>query len=297
MGKIIASISHKGGTGRSVTTANVGYHLAKSGLDVCILDLDLASPTFGSVVGFSDIPAGVDEVGKSGNPKSIGDFLRDKNNVPYWNKAARDIWQSTSFNRARIPAVWGSYQLIPGSKHLGDIGSSDSHEESLNRLILELCENFDVVYLDVRSGASELFDIFRRSSMNGIRPDLWMVHFRWTKQHLNGLADLLELLEDVEFEKLHLVRTAFMDSKKVTPDARRIYIESQDRQLDEILREIRVGDRKISEQLLGTIPLETLLQWREGIVIEALAAEGLAEQKTIDSFSALANKIRVYCET
>ena len=46
---LIFSASDKGGTGRSVTSANLAYHRAMAGDDVCYLDFDFGSPTAAAV--------------------------------------------------------------------------------------------------------------------------------------------------------------------------------------------------------------------------------------------------------
>jgi len=45
MGKAIAFHSHKGGTGKTLISANLAVILAKSGNDVCILDYDFRAPS------------------------------------------------------------------------------------------------------------------------------------------------------------------------------------------------------------------------------------------------------------
>jgi MinD-like ATPase involved in chromosome partitioning or flagellar assembly len=65
--KVFACISHKGGTGRTTTAANVAYRLALRNRSVCCVDLDLDSPTFGAVAGLRGMEQGA-EIG-------IHDFL------------------------------------------------------------------------------------------------------------------------------------------------------------------------------------------------------------------------------
>ena len=48
---IVFAISDKGGTGRSVTSANVAFRRALAGPNVAYLDVDFGSPTAGAVFG------------------------------------------------------------------------------------------------------------------------------------------------------------------------------------------------------------------------------------------------------
>lgn len=51
---LIFAASDKGGTGRSVTSANLAYHRALAGDDVCYLDFDFGSPTAAAVFDVAD---------------------------------------------------------------------------------------------------------------------------------------------------------------------------------------------------------------------------------------------------
>ena len=51
MTKVIAGVSHKGGTGRSVSLANLSFQLFKRGKKTLIVDMDFASPTMGAILG------------------------------------------------------------------------------------------------------------------------------------------------------------------------------------------------------------------------------------------------------
>ena len=50
---LVFAASDKGGTGRSVTSANLAYQRALAGDDVCYLDFDFGSPTAAAVF---DVP-------------------------------------------------------------------------------------------------------------------------------------------------------------------------------------------------------------------------------------------------
>lgn len=294
---VIAAVSHKGGTGRSVTTANVAYQLAHSGLNVCVVDLDLASPTFGAIIGLKDIETGVAEPSQPGVPRSVGDLLDDPTEASFVNSALRDVWKSEAL-RTFKPA--GSYMLLPGSRHIGDAYTAPQMSDAMDRLIDGLRERFDVVYLDLRSGASEVLTCFRSADASDAprRCDMWLLHFRWTKQHLIGLKDVVDMLNDgddlVDPERQFLVKTAYVDPHKVEPPARQAVIRRHHSELVSALEGMNVGPYRASDKLIGEVPLESMLQWREGIITKADAERGLADIETLEAFRNISDAIRSF---
>lgn len=291
-GTVIAALSHKGGTGRSVTTANVCYHLSKHGHDVCVVDMDLASPTFGAILGIDGISAGAD-IGSFGDPRSIGDFLNNPDDVAYVDSALRDAWRGDTFDGEIPPVTFGQYQLLPGSRQLGDPLAAGQMNVALDRVIGSLRERFDIIYLDLRSGASELLESLRSADSNVDQRavDLWVVHMRWTFQHIVGLKDIVSMLDCVDAKRQFLVRTAFVDPDSIEKDALRRYVALQNSELDEFFGSIRIGGGLAPQKLLGTIPLEPVLQWREGVILEKHADKGLANEATVEAFSGLATDV------
>ncbi|MHB8490911.1 MAG: hypothetical protein ACYDA6_01675, partial [Solirubrobacteraceae bacterium] len=86
---VVIGASFKGGSGRTTTMANVAFRLALAPLNkVCMIDLDLAAPTLGSVLELDGYEAGT-KVGRgihsflpnpqTGNrPREVGALLEDK---------------------------------------------------------------------------------------------------------------------------------------------------------------------------------------------------------------------------
>ena len=60
---LVFAASDKGGTGRSVTSANLAYHRALAGDDVCYLDFDFGSPTAAAVFDVSHARAALEDRG------------------------------------------------------------------------------------------------------------------------------------------------------------------------------------------------------------------------------------------
>jgi MinD-like ATPase involved in chromosome partitioning or flagellar assembly len=55
---LVFAISDKGGTGRSVSGANIAYRNAALGDDTCYVDFDFGSPTVGAIFGISALDSG-----------------------------------------------------------------------------------------------------------------------------------------------------------------------------------------------------------------------------------------------
>lgn len=286
-----AAISHKGGTGRSVTLANVAYRLALKGLDVCCVDLDFTSPTLGSVLGMSRYETGVVEKGSQVEPRSIFDLLNRTNHAQtvrnMCDNALVNIWAESDELRNMQPTSSPRFVLLPGLKNM------DTEVLDLARLIplIEyLGGQFDVVFLDVRSGNSEVADLL---ASNECDPYInsWLLHFRWTRQHLAGVANFVSsFLYDTEgrFEqRILLVSTAFPPIGE-TDNALRADLAEYNASLETRLRELCT---KLHKELLGRVPFEKLLLWKEAVITQGMVDRGVASSHTYDSLGAIADAI------
>lgn len=293
-GYVCAALSHKGGTGRSVTSANVAYHLATSyRKSVCIFDLDVASPTMGAVLGFNEIGAGVEAPGSAGSPKSFGDFVRFENAVNSIDRALIDIWSSRDFANIHKSGIIGDFRLLPGSKHLGDL-DKNTLKKRIPDLIMALKERFDIVYLDLRSGASDLVDILRQSSRDETEfaPDRWLCHFRWTRQHLVGIEDILEMLKGIDNSRKSLIRTAFISPTEIASGALRTLVINQNQDMQNRLKNMNVGGVSPWDLIVGTIPLDSILQWKESIITRDMVTTQLAKEETYQAYQSVAKFLK-----
>jgi MinD-like ATPase involved in chromosome partitioning or flagellar assembly len=278
--KLFACISHKGGTGRTTTAANVAYRLALRNRSVCCIDLDLDSPTFGAVAGLRGL--------EQGAPIGIHDFLHIHGPVaPRPADAAVDalvdIWQNADLPRPGA-AKTGRLRLLPGGRdRLGlELAPVEQQGKILARIIASLRGEYDHVLLDVRSGASETVAAVLAAD-DTIDAIHWLVFFRWTPQHLAGAADLCERLSAAGAD-LSLVRTAFDDPVEMDG-----WFREQHRALTARARESLRGRRIVAD-----IAVEPMLQWKESIVTEDDVREGVASTAAVAGYETLADWLEAH---
>ena len=279
---VFASISHKGGTGRSVATANIGYQLSRLGYDVCIVDLDLASPTLGSVVGFPDVGAGA-ELG-------IHDILAGQISPSDFLDTSYDVWGSAELHGRFRAGNDGQFRLIPGKRGGGDLDLRiKTIRTRLAELIDEMSWNFDYVLFDLRSGIATTAEAFLSQEI-GQKLYAWVLFHRWTRQHLIGVEDLASTLSQTTQipTRFYYIRTAVIDMDQTNPDLQP-WINRRNAELLSLAERLE-SVTKPPLVLLGVVPLERILQWSERILIEEEVAE-LGALPTISSFNSVARRL------
>lgn len=285
MPKLFACISHKGGTGRTVTTVNVGFHMATLGRTVCILDLDLASPTLGAVVGLKEIGAGAPP------GEGIHDVLLG--NIPPEDlpELERDVWTSSSIRHLRTFRC-GDFRIVPGTETGGDMLLSHQdrqHRDRLVRVLEQLLSRYDFVFCDLRSGIGAVAEAFvSRPVVEYL--DTWLLFHRWTHQHLVGVIDLARgLSEATEGPTSFMsIRTAAIDPDGVPQEARAWVNQRNDELMAEYNRLRSATDPPLKD--LGRVPSEILLQWSECILTSEVAKTE-ATHTTIEAFRQIASKL------
>lgn len=275
--KVFACISHKGGTGRTTTAANVAYRLAIRNRSVCCVDLDLDSPTFGAVAGLRGIEQGA-EIG-------IHDFLHVDGPVTprppdLASDTLVDMWQEGALPHPGVGRA-GRLRLLPGGrKRLGlQLAPVERQGRILGQILARLRDDYDHVLLDVRSGASDTVEAVLAAN-DELEAIQWLVFFRWTPQHLAGAADLCGRLSSAGAE-LAMVRTAFTDPAEMSS-----WFREQHRALT-----ARVRDSLSGWEILTDIPVEPMLQWKEGIVTEEHIRDGVASSAVVKSYEELASRL------
>lgn len=284
MASIFLGLSHKGGTGRSVSLANIGYCLASAGCDVCIVDLDLGSPTMGTVLHIEeDLPAGRKE------GKGVHSFMRSPPTHPGEVESALvPVW-GREVPRPSDDA--GSFCLLPGTRD-GDISLDvDGIRKGLRRIFDDIGGRFDFILADLRSGLSNVAlaltqDEFAQDEVT------WLFFYRWTPQHLVGLDDLAERVAKSytppDTARVGFVRTAFSDPKNYQGPLQR-YVLKLNAELAKT--EQRAQDRVEDALVLGSVPHDHVLQWDERILDEEDERRG--SKDTVDSFRSIAEVIRL----
>jgi len=281
MTRIYAAISYKGGTGRTTASANVGYHLARSGTSTCVVDLDLTSPTFGAVLEMPKFRLGA-EMG-------VHDILTDSAVAREPRDLRKSVWRHSE-KLGLPPERAADFDLIPGkeTRRAGmpvrpDAATAGRLAEALERLR----EHYEVIILDVRSGMSDATAILNYAlQANGVSgPQLaitsWLVFFRWTPQHLTGTSSLCETLS--RNAEVRTVRTAYDAPTAEAPG----WYREQHRQLTDEMDEVLAEFAPIAD-----IPFESMLRWRETVIVESDVQDGIAAAATEAAYRRLATKLK-----
>ena len=296
---IVIATSDKGGTGRSVTGSNVVYRRALQGGDVCYVDFDFGSPTAGAIFGISALSRGTTS-GKGTHSYLLGRSATEES----W-----DVWQHSdrSSLRQRPPGT-GRLVLVPGDAGGGEFAFDDDVLERCIDLFLRLHSEFEIVVVDLSAGRSYAAEIvIAATSSPSLRnvTTRWLVFHRWTRQHIlaasglvygaRGLLDIGEahgrdrkqFVDDIRF-----VRTAIVDAN--APDlaglrpSQLAWLREANRNLQRMAAELDVG----RATMLGTVPLDPVLQWREQLITDSdVWARHVANQATVEAFDAIAEKM------
>ncbi|MEU8261985.1 SCO2523 family variant P-loop protein [Micromonospora sp. NPDC048999] len=294
--------SHKGGTGRSVTAANIAYRSALSGRATCYLDYDFASPTAGVTF---QIPKAINGVEGTG-PKAGGlhRYLRGEISSP----EQLDVWGTSERASLRQrPAGSGSLVFLPGQRNGSEFGFTNDIAKRCAELFLRLEEEFDLTLVDLSAGRSYASQIALAATATPTMRKVaarWLVFHRWTPQHVTAAADLAFepggiLAMGKEYghepdrlrESLRFIRTAVINPRG--PEighldlAQQAFLRKCDAELAELARRRGTG----RTTLLGMVPLDPLLQWREQLISDHDVQSKIANAETVDAFVELTEKI------
>jgi hypothetical protein len=295
---LVFATSDKGGTGRSVTSSNVAYRRAILGGDVCYLDFDFGSPTAGAIF---NIPA-ADHGTRNGG---LHAYLQDKRNEP----EKLDVWSESDRTALRDrPASAGRLVLFPGDIGGSEFPADPKMVQRCVRLFLRLEEEFDQCLVDLSAGRSYATEMVLAATAE---PELrsmttrWLVFHRWTRQHIIATHDLvygdggiLDIGVDRGHDREALTNSIrFVRTAVVNPDSAELvglrpaqvaWLREANKNLHELARERRLGRTAV----LGAVPLDPVLQWREQLIsdIETYASE-IANRETVDAFEMLAKKL------
>ncbi|MEU6355302.1 SCO2523 family variant P-loop protein [Streptomyces sp. NPDC047072] len=295
---IFFAASDKGGTGRSVTTANLAYRRALSGDDVCYVDFDFGSPTTAAVF---DVPGALSGIEKDG----LHSYLRGGCGEP----ERIDVWARTEHPELRLrPVGAGRLVLLPGDLSGGEFAIDADTLRRCADLLLRLSGEFDLVLVDLSAGRSFAMEMaLTVTSMPETRglPARWLVYHRWTRQHVVAAAGLVhgsrgivaggvarghdeELLRGA----IRFVRAAVPDAdspvwSQLTP-AQAAWLRECDLSLRELAAELGVGYARV----LGSTPLEPVLQWREQLITDTdVDDRGIVTPQTRQALMDLADRL------
>ncbi|SED47764.1 CobQ/CobB/MinD/ParA nucleotide binding domain-containing protein [Streptomyces sp. 3213] len=295
---LIFAASDKGGTGRSVTSANLAYQRALTGDDVCYLDFDFGSPTASAVF---DVP----DAREAAEDRGLHSYLIGDVSEP----GRIDVWADTEHRVLRNqPPGAGRLILMPGDLSGGEFATS---EDSLHRcvdLLLRLNSEFDLIIVDLSAGRSYAVEMAlaatARRELRGIDAR-WLIFHRWTRQHVEAAASLVfgrrgivaaGVARGHDQETLRgairFVRGAVPDPasglwSQVSP-TQSAWMEKCDNELKQLASHHGVG----YSQVLGIVPFEPVLQWREQLITdEDVLDSQIATMETWQALSDLAARL------
>ncbi|HKR49191.1 MAG TPA: SCO2523 family variant P-loop protein [Pseudonocardiaceae bacterium] len=295
---LVFATSDKGGTGRSVTSSNIIYRRALQGGDVCYLDFDFASPTSGAIFNIAAAMRGTRNGG-------LHSHLQGEVNEP----ERLDVWsESDRVSLRDRPAGAGRLVLLPGDADRGDFQSDLTMVQRCVTLLLRLEEEFELCLVDLSAGRSYATSMVLAATAE---PELrsvttrWLVFHRWTRQHIiaaHGLVygdhGILDIGVDrghdrnVLSDSIRFVRTAVVDPGSAElaglRPAQVAWLRETNRNLQELAGQQRLG----RTSMLGKVPLDPVLQWREQLISDDdVYASQIANRETIDAFETLAKRL------
>ncbi|MEY2243375.1 SCO2523 family variant P-loop protein [Streptomyces sp. BF23-18] len=296
---LVFAASDKGGTGRSVTSANLAYRSALAGDDVCFLDFDFGSPTATAVF---DLPADDLDVRGTG----LHSYLRGMIGAPH----RVDVWTRTEHPDLRDrPSGSGRLVLFPGDRSGGEFVTGDEQLHRCVDLVQRLHREFDLIVVDLSAGRSYAMDLaLEATAPHGGLDRLkcrWLVFHRWTHQHVRAAAELTfgerGILRAGEARRhrteelsgsIRFIRAAVPDLdsplwSQVTP-SQYAWLRQCDRRLERLAAELGIGESRV----LASIPLEPVLQWQERLITDAdVLDRRIAGQETLVSLGELARRL------
>ncbi|GAA2743220.1 SCO2523 family variant P-loop protein [Kitasatospora cinereorecta] len=292
---LVFATSDKGGTGRSVTSANIAYRRALLGDDVCYLDFDFGSPTSAAVF---DVPSALRGVDQAGLHSYLRGNVAEPKRVNVWS-------ESDSASLRNRPSGSGQLVLVPGDRGGGEFVTGTDAVRRCTELFLRLEEEFDIILVDLSAGRSYAAEMVLEATS---RPELaevvtrWLVFHRWTRQHIIAASGLVYgdrgIMaagaarghdEDTLRDSVRFVRAAVPDPSspmftQLRP-AQAAWLRACHEDLTRLASQHRLGQTLV----LGTVPLDPVLQWQEQLITDDdVLASRVANTETAEAFAALA---------
>ncbi|MER5750059.1 SCO2523 family variant P-loop protein [Streptomyces sp. NPDC002088] len=295
---LVFAASDKGGTGRSVTSANLAYRRALDGDDVCYLDFDFGSPTAPAVF---DIP----DVLQEAEGRGLHSYLKGETGEPL----RVDIWARTEHYVLRDkPDRSGRLVLLPGDRSGGEFVTDTENLHRCVDLILRLKREFNVIVVDLSAGRSYAMDLaLAATAQEELRriKARWLIYHRWTRQHVMAAAELVggkqgivsageEMGHDRQalLGSIRFVRAAVPDLESSLwsqmPPAQSAWMRQYNKQLETIAADLGIGRSRV----LGSVPLEPVLQLREQLITDQDVLDSrIANIETWQAMGVLAERL------
>ena len=292
---LVFAASDKGGTGRSVTSCNIAYHLAQR-KNVAYLDFDFGSPTAGAIFEVTKVERGADRDG-------LHSYVEGRSTDP----RQVDVWQNSSRSHLRA-ATARAHRLVlfPGDRGGAEFSNSTKRVDRCIELFGKLDSEFDVCIVDLSSGRSNAVEMVLQATadpaLNSITAR-WLVFHRWTQQHIvaahslvfdpRGVLDVGKEAghdHDTLLNAIRSVRTAVpdLDSPLATDKpAQATWL----RDCNEALKNLANRNKLGRSRTLGSTPMEPILQWREQVISDADVSANIANPGTVKAFRELAENL------
>ena len=297
---LIFAISDKGGTGRSVTSGNVLYRMALGGADVCYVDFDFGSPTAGTTF---HVGSAANGTRRGGLHSYLFGNIPSPQRLSVWTESERAAL------RGKLPGA-GELVLYPGDENGGEFPSTTEVVARSVDLFARLEEEFEITLVDLSAGRSYAAQIALAASASTqlLRiPSRWLVFHRWTRQHIAAASGLVNgengivaagaaMGHDAAVLRANIryVRTAVVDPE-TSPELAALrpqqlaWLRACNDELHDLASRLSIG-RTV---LLGTVPLDPVLQWREQLITdEDVMGSKIANYSTVHAFRTLADLIR-----
>jgi hypothetical protein len=196
--------------------------------------------------------------------------------VEVWNASDRVSLRTRPAGAARLT-------LVPGDIAGSEFASKDPDiVERCRELFLRLEEEFGFIVVDLSAGRSYATEMALSVTAGPgavTSPSRWLVFHRWTKQHVVAAAGLVygekgildtghDLGHDPDelLDRLRFVRTATIDPQ--APDLAGLrptqlaWLQDRHHELQQLAKQLKAG----RAMLLGSIPLDPILQWQEQLL-------------------------------
>ncbi|MEU4164739.1 SCO2523 family variant P-loop protein [Actinoplanes sp. NPDC026670] len=299
---LVFAVSDRDGAGRSVTSCNVAFRSALAGSDVCYLDFDFGSPTAGSIFQIPEAARGVRNGG-------LHSYLLDRGVATTEEVKRIDVWSRSARRSLRQrPPGTGRLMLFPGDQDGGEFAPDREALRRCVRLFQALDEEFDMCLIDLSAGRSYSAQLVLQATadraLRGVTAR-WLVFHRWTRQHIlaagglvhgpNGILDAgVEAGHDPEQlgAAIKFVRTAVVDPDSAELSGLRPAQVAWLRDCDEDLRRLAALHRVGRSAMLGSVPLDPLLQWQEQLISDNdVVARDVANGSTVEAFYELSRRL------
>jgi hypothetical protein len=264
------------------------------------VDFDFGSPTVGAVFGISALDSG------TATGRGTHSLLRGETDLPEFV----DVWTASEDDwvRDHEPAS-GRLALIPGDRGGSEFPITQGMLDRTVRLFQRLEEEFALSIIDLSAGRSYAVQAAlqaTRDSRLRVATSRWLLFHRWTRQHvvaasyyIRGPAGLLEAGREVGHDPgtlrtaIRVVRTAVVDPNSAelaglrTPQV--AWFLQRDRELHALAASKQIGEA----MLLGTIPLDPVLQWREQLLTDREVYQTqVANPGTVVAFEQISTRLR-----